>query len=119
MQIDSSHTFHGHTVSFRFVVFLSSDNNVLPEGNLPYHFALNVYQTIVLAYIRCGAFLDQSADLQVLCCLRALLFNFGDPRTTKAQPCKALFFIAALGVDAFGDQMFSQFPSVTGQHIVP
>ena len=38
MQIDSSHIFHCHTVSFRFVVFVSLDNNVLPEGNLPCHF---------------------------------------------------------------------------------
>jgi len=49
MQIDSSHTFHCHTVSFRFVVFVSSDNNVLPEGNLPSHFALNVYQSLIFA----------------------------------------------------------------------
>ncbi|MGA2557704.1 MAG: hypothetical protein ABSG04_15660, partial [Verrucomicrobiota bacterium] len=36
-----------HTVSFRFVVFLYSDNNVLPEGNLPCHFALNVIKPYI------------------------------------------------------------------------
>jgi hypothetical protein len=35
MQIDSSHTFYCHTVSFRFVVSVQSDNYILPEGNLP------------------------------------------------------------------------------------
>jgi hypothetical protein len=50
MQIDSSHTFYCHTVSFRFVVFVYLDNNVLPEGNLPSHFALNVYQLMILSY---------------------------------------------------------------------
>ena len=49
MQIDSSHTLLRHTVSFRFVVFVYSDNNVLPEGNLPSHFALNVYQSSLFA----------------------------------------------------------------------
>jgi hypothetical protein len=41
------------------------------------------------------------------------------PFLTKAQTCKALPHKAALGIDAFGDQMYSQFPSVMGQLIVP
>jgi hypothetical protein len=43
----------------------------------------------------------------------------GEPFLTKAQTCKALFYNTALGVDAFGDQVYSQFPSVMGQLIVP
>jgi hypothetical protein len=35
------------------------DNNVLPEGNLPSHFALNVYQTIVLIPVRSGEFFSR------------------------------------------------------------
>jgi hypothetical protein len=58
MQINSSHTFHCHTVSFRFVVFLYSDNNVLPEGNLPCHFALNVIKPYICSICHEG---DQSA----------------------------------------------------------
>jgi hypothetical protein len=39
--------------------------------------------------------------------------------TTKAQTCKARLCIAGLDVDVFGDQMFSQLPSVMGQSMAP